>query len=136
MSFHNTKSKVIDWIKFDSTLEANYYEYLKVQKQKKIVKSFTLQPIFTLFKSSKELGLRAMTYVADFLIEYPDGRTEVIDTKWMATEASKLKRKLYIFIYKNDPPLKWICKYAGEWVDYFENNKRRNASKKEKLLSK
>ena len=132
MSFHNTKKKVIDWIKFDSTLEANYYEYLKLLKQQKKIKSFSLQPVFTLFERSKELSLRAMTYVADFLIEYPDGRTEVIDTKWMATEASKLKRKLYMFIYKNDPPLKWICKYAGERVDYFENKKRISNNKKNK----
>lgn len=132
MSFHNTKKKVIDWIKFDSTLEANYYEYLKELKQKKKIKNFSLQPVFTLFNSSKKLWLRAMTYVADFLIEYPDGRTEVIDTKWMATETSKIKRKLYMFIYKNDPPLKWVCKYAGEWVDYFENKKRISLNKKNK----
>lgn len=133
MSFHNTKSKVIDWIKFDSTLEANYYEYLKELVSSWKLKSFTLQPVFTLFEKSKLLGLRAMTYVADFLIEYPDGRTEVIDTKGMATEASKIKRKLYMFIYKNDPPLKWICKYAGEWVDYFENKKRIRDNKKNKI---
>lgn len=133
MSFHNTKSKVIDWIKFDSTLEANYYEYLKELVSSWKLKSFTLQPIFTLFDKSKQLWLRAMTYVADFLIEYPDGRTEVIDTKWMATEVSNLKRKLYMFIYKNDPPLKWICKFQWNRVDYFDNKKRIRDNKKNKI---
>ena len=37
-----------------------------------------------------------MTYTADFVVEYADGRVEVIDVKGMRTDVYKLKRKLLL----------------------------------------
>lgn len=42
------KKTVIDGIKFDSKMEAEYYEYLLEEKKSGRVKDFTLQPVFIL----------------------------------------------------------------------------------------
>lgn len=42
------KKTVIDGIKFDSKMESDYYVYLKEEKKKGNVKSFSLQPVFVL----------------------------------------------------------------------------------------
>ena len=42
------KNTVVDGIKFDSKMEADYYVYLKEQKELGTIKEFTLQPMFVL----------------------------------------------------------------------------------------
>lgn len=42
------KKTVVDGIKFDSKMEADYYVYLKALKELGIVTDFTLQPVFVL----------------------------------------------------------------------------------------
>lgn len=129
-SFHNAQKAIVDWIKFDSKLESDYYVYLKWNKD---VSKIELQPAYILQPSSKQLWLRAITYVADFYVEYNNWHKEVVDVKWMPTEVSKLKRKLYLYKYP-DLKLVWLCKYKWERVDYFENQKRIKQNKKDKVL--
>jgi hypothetical protein len=126
MWFHNSKKVTIDWIVFDSKMEWDFY--LDNKNNKSIVKCL-LQPVYLLQPADKKKWLQKITYVADFELTYKDWSIEVIDVKWLATETSKIKRKL--FLYKYDLPLKWVCKYKWERVDYFENIKRR---KKNKLI--
>ncbi len=85
---------------FDSQAERDYYLYLlSLQQQKEIVR-FHRQPRYMLQESFKKAGktIRAIEYISDFEIEYPDGRIEVVDVKPSAsfkTDVYKLKRKLF-----------------------------------------
>lgn len=42
---------------------------------------------------------RAITYVADFLVTYHDGREEVVDVKGVETDVFKIKRVLFELRY-------------------------------------
>lgn len=130
-TFHNSQKKEVDWIIFDSKLEADYYIYLKDNPE---VVDIKLQPVYIIQPANKQKWLQKITYVADFEVYYNDWRIDIVDIKGMPTEVSKLKRKM--FIYQYDKPLLRLCKYQGEWVDYFDNQKRIRLNKKNKLIEK
>ena len=110
----------IDWIKFDSKLEWLYYEYLKDLWVK-----FEVHPKYELqekFVGMSE-NIRAINYIADF--SFFMWETEfVIDIKGMPTPEAKLKRKLFMYKYPKKA-LMWVVRYKWEWVDYFDNEKRK-----------
>lgn len=123
MSKYNSKKIVIDNYKFDSKVESDYYLYLKWLWVK-----FELQPKYILqekFKSWNE-NIRAIYYIADF--SYWD---VVVDVKWLPTQASKLKRKMFMYKYPH-LELKRLVRYKWIRVDYFENEKRKKANRKAK----
>jgi len=124
-TFHNAKKKEVDWIVFDSKLEADYYLYLKWNKDVVDIKT---QPVYMLQPAVKSKWLQKITYVLDFEVTYKDWHIDLVDIKGMPTEVSKLKRKM--FIYQYDKPLLWLCKFKWEWVDYFDNRKRILKNKK------
>ena len=120
------EKNVVDGIKFDSRVESDYYLYLK-----SLGKEFTLQPKYLLqekFINNQGENIRPIYYIADFA--YDD---IVVDIKGMPTQAAKLKRKLFMKKYPN-LKLQWLVRYKWEWVDYFENEKRKKKAKKEKSL--
>jgi len=122
------EKNVVDGIKFDSKVESDYYLYLK-----SLGKEFTLQPKYILqdkFINNQGENIRPIHYVADFA--YDD---IVVDIKGMPTSDAKLKRKLFMYKYPH-LTLQWLVKYKWEWVDYFENEKRKKKAKKEKSLLK
>jgi hypothetical protein len=95
----NNKKKRIDGHLFDSEMEADYYiELLRKQKAGGISK-IDLQPSFLLQEGFKkgEKNYKPITYVADFLVTYHNGKQDVIDVKTEATvtEVFKIKRKLF-----------------------------------------
>lgn len=99
-SKYRNKRLVIDGFKFDSQKEANYFLYLKSEHDAGRLKNVTMQPEFVLQNSFKDRNgktHRKIKYIADFLIEYPDGRKEIIDVKGFKTEIYKLKKKLFLF---------------------------------------
>lgn len=113
---------MIDNIKFDSKVESDYYLYLLEQWIE-----HELQPKYILQESFKDYegnNVRAIHYIADFA--YWD---IVVDIKGMPTSDAKLKRKLFLKRYPH-LKLKWLVKYRGEWIDYFENEKRKKENKK------
>jgi len=126
MSKYLNNKKVIDFIKFDSTIEAKYYEHLKDLKAKELIINYELQPQYIIQPKFERNGVKyqAITYKADFLVYLLDGSTEVIDIKGMATPEAKMKRKMYICNY--EAPLKWIVWNKKEWRDYFVVEKERN----------
>lgn len=134
MSFHNAKKVIIDWIKFDSRIEWEYYKYLKEQYSKKLILSFGIQPKYLLMPKFEKNGEKfiAMYYIADFFVVNNDWTSFVVDVKGMPTEQSKIKRKL--FCYKYDIPMKRLVRFQWEWVDYFENKKRIRQNKKNKVV--
>ena len=101
--YGNIKTEV-DGIKFDSKKEAEYYCQLKLLKQAGEIKDFGLQPRYELQPTFKKNGVthRSITYVADFIVDWADGTTEVIDvksSKSFKTQVYRIKKKMFEYKY-------------------------------------
>lgn len=83
----------VDGILFDSQLEANYYQDLKLQLKAGLIKGFCRQPEFVLVAGFADR--QPITYRADFIVFNLDGTVEIIDTKGYETETFRLKEKLF-----------------------------------------
>lgn len=144
-SKYGSKKVEIDGIKFDSIMESEYYLYLKEELEAKRIKDFSLQPVFELqesyivannksyikshedFKAIKKEfkanTIRAIKYIADFLVTYNDDSKVVIDVKGQETPDFKIKRKMYDLKFP-DLPLKLVQlrgrKPNKYWADYDE----------------
>ncbi len=106
--FKNEKV-IINGNKFDSKIEAKYYEYLLTIHPKEAIK---LQPVFVLQEKFRYRGkgIREITYISDFQV----GDT-VFDVKGMVMEVYKLKAK--IFKHKFPDLTLHVVKYkGGQWV--------------------
>lgn len=104
---------IIDGIEFDSGMEAEYYVYLlKAGVKFKRQQSFELLPKYKINGRS----VRAITYVADFVIyDDNDKLVRVIDIKGRATEAFKIKKKLFEYIFGVD--LECVARSRdGRWI--------------------
>lgn len=125
--------KEVDGITFASTMESDYYVYLKAEKAAGRVVRFELQPEFPLQESFKKYGktIRGIKYIADFKVWYPDGTIKIIDTKGIETADFKLKRKMFDFKYP-DIFLQLIIwdKKNSVWADYDEFKKERRKKQK------
>lgn len=112
------RPKTVDGIRFDSTLEAEYYVYLKALHKAGVISKLELQVKCELYPAQKhpDTGkhIRAIEYYADFRVTYPDGSVEYLDTKGYEKPEFKLKAKLFIGQYKQ--PL-WLIRKSGKnWV--------------------
>lgn len=106
MKFQNkfrAKKTTVDGITFDSKKEADYYCELCMRRCAGEVVDFDLQVPFELQPSFKWQGktIRAIKYVADFVVQNRDGSEEVIDVKGVRTETYKVKKKLFQYKYPN-----------------------------------
>lgn len=96
MSKYKNIKCVVGGHKFDSKREAAYYSQLLVL-QKAVMAEFRVEKIELQVKFElipKQDGERAVHYVADFRVEYADGRIEVVDVK------SEMTRKLRAYVLK------------------------------------
>ena len=98
--FHAVKTTV-DGITFDSRKEADYYCYLKTLKRTGEVTGFERQVPYELQPQYIRKGktVRAIKYVADFVVTYSDGHVEVVDVKGVRTKEYSLKKKLLEYKY-------------------------------------
>ena len=112
---YGAKPMVIDGIRFDSTIEAEYYVYLKALNKAGVIAKLELQVKCELLPAQKHpvtgKHIRAITYIADFRVTYPDGSVEYLDTKGYEKPEFKLKAKLFIAKYKQ--PL-WLIRKSGK----------------------
>lgn len=94
---YNNKKTIVDGIEFDSKKEAEYYQKLKFLKRAGEIKDFGLQPRYELQPKFSKNGktYRAITYIADFVIDNTDGTTDVVDVKGIETQVFKIKKKLF-----------------------------------------
>ena len=92
-SKYGAKRTKIDGLLFDSKKEADYYSELKLLQMAGEIDGFCMQPIFLLQEGMEER--KPITYRADFIVFYPDGTYEIIDTKGMETDVFKLKEKMF-----------------------------------------
>lgn len=101
---YHAKKTIVDGINFSSQKEALRYTELKLLQASGIIKSFTCQPSFTLqegYKRKDGKKIRAIKYIADFEVIFPDGTVEIEDVKSVATitPVYLIKRKLLEFKY-------------------------------------
>jgi hypothetical protein len=99
--YHNKKTE-IDGHKFDSKKEAAKYSELVLLQKAGEISDIKLQPSFLLqegFRDKTGYKHRAITYIADFMVVYPDGKVVVMDSKGMRTDVFKIKLKLFIKRY-------------------------------------
>lgn len=128
--------KEVDGIIFDSTMEANYYEYLKAEQLKGSIVRFELQPVFVLLEDHVHphtgKKVRGIKYISDFVVYYPDGSMLIIDTKGRETPDFKLKRKLFDFLYP-ELTLQLIIwdPRSSTWVDFDDNKKAKAKARRE-----
>lgn len=140
----NVEKRTYDGIIFDSQMEMRFYRDVVLPQVRsgniikyELQKKYILQPKFHNGKKT----IQPIVYVADFYIEYSDGRTEVIDTKGCPDSVAKIKRKMFWYVYPN-LTYRWICysKIDGNeencgWCDYEYVQEQRIKRKKAKRLS-
>lgn len=129
----NTIKRTYKGIVFDSILEMRYYKEIILPnvesgniKYYELQRKYILQPKFT--KNGKTI--KEISYIADFYIEYSNGNIKVIDIKGMPDNVSKIKRKMFWYIYPNID-YEWIgySKIDGGWCNYDTINKNRKLRK-------
>lgn len=116
-SKYNNKTVVINDISFDSYMESRYYLYLIELQKHGVVKDIQLQVPFVIQDAFVMDGKKhqAITYVADFVVTYSDGREEIVDVKGKVTQTFRNKRKMFIARYKRD--IKCVQRKKREWVE-------------------
>jgi hypothetical protein len=113
---YNANKVKLDGIKFDSQMESLYYKHLKILEKANIISFFVCHPQYILqdsYRNDEGVKIRAIKYIADFEVTYPDGRVEIVDIKGKETEVFKIKKKLFEYRY---PGKKIICmKHTKTW---------------------
>lgn len=84
---------------WDSRKELREYERLMLLQQAGEIRGIELQPQFELQPAFTYQGKkqRAITYKADFMVLYADGRKEVIEVKGFKTRDYVLRRKMLLY---------------------------------------
>ena len=101
---YNARKTVMCGHTFDSKREAEYYLLLREKKRLGEIKSIDLQPTYTLlegFRDNQGKPQKPITYTPDFLVEYDDGRREVIEVKGMRTRDYLLRKKLFLHMMRD-----------------------------------
>nr|DAE09428.1 MAG TPA: Endonuclease [Siphoviridae sp. ct96x5]DAO21310.1 MAG TPA: Endonuclease [Caudoviricetes sp.] len=141
----NVAKRTYNGIVFDSVLEMRYYRDFVLPKlgsgelaKCELQVPYELQEKFKHVNTDgKTVGVRAVTYVADFVLTWSNGVVQVIDTKGMPDATAKLKRKLFWYKYP-DIDYQWVTyskKYASEnggWIEYDKLSKLQRDAKKTK----
>lgn len=134
----NTASRTYEGTVFDSAMEMHYYRDIVIPglKSGEIVsvemqKPFELQPKFTYNGKT----VRKVEYVADFVLAFADGTSQVVDVKGMADAVALLKRKMFWHRYP-DLDYVWMTesKIDGGWLPYENVQAARKARRKERNL--
>ena len=98
---YHAQPVTIDGHRFDSTLEAQHYQSLKIAAEKGWITDLELQPRFVLqekLKLPSGATQRAIVFKADFRFKQ-DGKVVVVDSKGMETPMFKIKQKLFRLKY-------------------------------------
>ena len=93
----------VDGIVFDSRKEARYYSELKLLVKGGEVEKFDMQVPYVLQEGFHHKACKRkvmpIIYIADFVVYYKDGHTEVVDVKGFRTKEYLLKKKMLLHLY-------------------------------------
>lgn len=132
----NKDKRSFNGITFDSELEMRFYKDVIIPKYEdgtikkyELQKEYILQPEYI----HDDKKIRPIKYVADFYIEYANGKIEVVDTKGMPDNVALIKRKMmwYLFPTLDFKWLSYVKKYGG-WIEYDDLKRLRKQSKLDK----
>jgi len=102
-SKYSNKKVEVDGILFDSKKEAKVYVELKQAEARGEILDLRRQVTFTLLPSQYINGKcveRPLTYIADFVVEHPDGEVVVIDCKGFRDTVYRIKKKLMLHFHR------------------------------------
>lgn len=116
-SKYSAKKTVRCGIKFDSKMEAEYYDQLLLLQRGGVITDLKLQPSFTLLESFKKDGrtVRGVKYKADFMFT-EHGRTVVVDVKGVKTKDFIIKAKFFMSMYP-DYELRLVKQSGSRWIE-------------------
>ena len=100
---YNARKTTVCGHEFDSKREAEIYLDLLSRKQHGEIVRIRLQPSYTLlegFRDNQGKQQKPITYTPDFLVEYDDGRREVIEVKGVRTRDYLLRKKLFLHMMR------------------------------------
>lgn len=118
-SKYRSKKTEVDWIQFDSKLEARFYEFLRDAKDITLLDRQIKFTLMDKFRTKEWVTMRAITYVPDFYIDYHWDRY-YIDSKWFKDPVFKIKEKLWWNKF-GDENILLVCKSIKElkqMIDY------------------
>ena len=101
---YNARKTTVCGHTFDSKREAEVYLGLLSRKQAGEIVRIGFQPSYTLlaaFKDNQGKNQKPITYTADFLVTYADGRNEVIEVKGVRTRDYLLRKKLFLHMMRD-----------------------------------
>lgn len=140
------KKTVVNGIKFDSQMEAEFYGLLMLRERIGELKLLRCHPKYILQPKFTKHGVvyQPITYSADFEIRYPDGRIEIIDVKGYETEKFQLKRKIFeyqfpdlsLVLMKKDDQCGWITGDEYSALRKEEKKRERKLSSRAKPTSR
>lgn len=121
-SKYNSYTVIVNDISFDSIMESRFYLRLLEMKAAKQIKSFDMQVTYELQPKFKDKisgkSVRAITYIADFVITDSMDNVMVVDVKGKETDVFKLKKKLFQYKY---PDIRFMCmRWVSKVNDWFE----------------
>ena len=126
---HELEKRTCNGILFDSVLEMKYYRDVVLPGvESGEITNYELQKKYILQDGFMRNGKKVLpiVYVADFYIEYKDGRIDVVDVKGCPDATAKIKRKLFWYRY---PELNYIwvtyLKKFGGWGLYDDDMRRK-----------
>lgn len=100
---YNARKTTVYGCTFDSKREAEWYMMLREKLRLGEIKHLECQPTYTLlegFQDNQGKPQREITYTPDFLVEYDDGRREVIEVKGVRTRDYVLRKKLFLHMMR------------------------------------
>lgn len=96
-SYYNTKKSTVNGKTYDSKFEAGYAEELEKRKNSGEIVGFETHQRLPLEVN----GYVVADYYIDFVVNYPDGLIEYVETKGYPTDVWKLKWRLFCALYKD-----------------------------------
>lgn len=100
---YNARKTTVCGRTFDSKREAEWYMMLREKLRLGEIKHLECQPTYTLlegFRDNQGKQQKPITYTPDFMVEYDDGRREVIEVKGVKTRDYVLRKKLFLHMMR------------------------------------
>ena len=101
---YNARKTMVCGHTFDSKREAEWYMMLREKLRLGEIKHLECQPTYTLLEGVRDnqgKPQKPITYTPDFLVEYDDGRREVIEVKGVKTRDYVLRKKLFLHMMRD-----------------------------------
>ena len=101
---YNARKTMVCGHTFDSKREAEWYMMLREKLRLGEIKHLECQPTYTLlegFRDNQGKPQKPISYTPDFLVEYDDGRREVIEVKGVRTRDYLLRKKMFLHMMRD-----------------------------------